>query len=430
MALRLLALLLLPLLLIAQEDEPLTIEMALYFAPAPSADPLPVLRTLAGQDATAFAVVEELAGAALTPPMVHPHWVALAEYAPPDERAWRYRTRGLEAALRPTVAAAERVLVLEFLVDRREALAANARICRLLAALADATGGLPWDEESRQLYSAAAWRAARVDSWHDGLPDLREHIVMDAYRDGDLIRVVTLGMRKFALPDLVVHGVTSHALRTINHTVNGCAQRLAEGGRIVDGGLDLVLAQVRHPAVRTALQENPGPGATGDVVVRLAPAERQEGDAGNALLDLDFAVEGGTAQERQQAAMKRLFGASDSIVRAKADDAALLAASAQARQRLFAMRAHFAEAFAPGEHLVVKGPFRAEDGRVEWMWVEVTTWKDGVFAGVLVNEPSFVQGLRPGSAVTVPEGDIFDYIWVKPDGTREGNETARLLGGD
>jgi hypothetical protein len=39
----------------------------------------------------------------------------------------------------------------------------------------------------------------------------------------------------------------------------------------------------------------------------------------------------------------------------------------------------------------------------------------------------WVKGLKPGSPVTVNESDVFDYIWIKPDGSREGNETGKIL---
>lgn len=405
----------------------LSIQMALYFAPEPTTDPIEKLVHLCSQPEHAFTVVRDPEKEELVLPLVGPEWIRLDKYAPPDEKSWEYRTKGLPKEQRPAVAAAKQVLVLNFLVNKGDARAANERICRLVSALADASGGLPWDEESRRLFSAAAWRASRVDSWKDGIPDIREHMVMDAYRDGEFIRVVTMGMRKFALPDLVAEGVIAHSSRNIGHTINACAQILMEGGTISEEQLRIDFKAVKHAAVRSMLQEKPGPGATGIAVATLKSVKPQQGDANNALLELDFPVPGTTLQERQQTAMKSLFGATDSLIKARDNDAELNAASAKAKLQLPKLRKHFAEGLEPNEHLTVKVPFASDDGRTEWMWIEVTGWTGTTIKGTLVNEPFWVKGLKPGSPVTAKESEVFDYIWVKPDGSKEGNETGKIL---
>lgn len=405
----------------------LSIQMALYFAPEPSADPVEKLGQLCSGPETTFNVVLDPEKEKVVLPLVGPEWIPIDKYAAPDDKAWEYRTKGLSKEQRPAVAAAKQVLILNFLVGKGDERAANERICKLVSALADATGGLPWDEESRRLYSAAAWRTSRVDSWKNGIPDMREHIVMDAYRDDEFIRVVTMGMRKFDLPDLVAEGVIAHSSRNIGHTINACAQILVEGGTISDNRMQIDFKAIKHEAVRTVMQEKPGPGATGMAMVAVKPVKPQQGDANNRLLELDFPVPGATRQERQQTAMKSLFGATDSLVKARDNNAELNAASAKAKLQLPMLRKHFAKGLAPNEHLTVKAPFASDDGRTEWMWVEVTGWTGTTIKGTLVNEPFWVKGLKPGSPVTVKEADVFDYIWVKPDGSTEGNETGKIL---
>jgi uncharacterized protein YegJ (DUF2314 family) len=43
---------------------------------------------------------------------------------------------------------------------------------------------------------------------------------------------------------------------------------------------------------------------------------------------------------------------------------------------------------------------------------------------VLVNQPDDVPGLKKGDIVQVSTEEVFDYIWKKADGSREGNLTA------
>ena len=307
--------------------------MALFFAPKPAVEPVGKLRELCRQTKMGFRVVtEDEKGTVDLLPTVTATWVPLEQYAPPDKQAWPYRTRDISLEeVQPKVASSGRALVLNFVVQSHDAVEANRRIGLLVSVLADGTKGLPWDEESRQLFSADAWRKSRVESWHGDTPDMREHVVMDAYRDGEFLRIVTLGMRKFALPDLVASGAIAHTSRNIGNTMNACSQVLVEGGVIKSNRLSLNFDNIKHPAVKTAMKAKPGPGATGTAVVSLTPIKREEGDAVNDLLDLDFTISGKTKQERQQAAMVTLFGATDSITKVVAGDPELNAASARAR---------------------------------------------------------------------------------------------------
>ena len=77
-------------------------------------------------------------------------------------------------------------------------------------------------------------------------------------------------------------------------------------------------------------------------------------------------------------------------------------------------------------HLMVKAPFRTDDGGNEWMWLDVVRWKGKTIEGILQNDPAAVSGLAAGARVTVDEDSVFDYIVRRADGTTEGNTTAEL----
>jgi uncharacterized protein YegJ (DUF2314 family) len=79
------------------------------------------------------------------------------------------------------------------------------------------------------------------------------------------------------------------------------------------------------------------------------------------------------------------------------------------------------------DHLVVKAPFETFEGGNEWMWVEVTGWTGTRVRGLLANDPYFVPGLRARAAVEIEEGEVFDYLLRRADGTVEGNTTQALL---
>ena len=126
----------------------LDFEFALYFTPAPKTDPEQALIGLLEKE---FA--EELAYLS-----VRFKWSDLADYAPPGPDSFRYVTVDLDPSQGAAMAKAERVFILHFEAEKTLLLRANRVANGLTHRLAELTDGLPWDEESRLLYSRAAWR--------------------------------------------------------------------------------------------------------------------------------------------------------------------------------------------------------------------------------------------------------------------------------
>jgi uncharacterized protein YegJ (DUF2314 family) len=359
--------------------------------------------------------------------MVQSKWSPLADYAPPSPESMRYFGMGVPPEEAAGLAKAERVFIIDVTTPRTGVLLANRAAAQLLADLAEATGGRIWDDETRLLYSVDRWKSDRIDTWQDGLPDMSKHVTMHAYQNPELIRIITLGMKKFGLPDLVLTDLPSRQTRPAGNFLNALMQRLVEGQQPDNSRLRLMLAEIRHRAVRTRSLENPGNGAKGSALVLLRKVSPQEGDPANLLWQADF-PEAKLKQttERTLWAMAELFGSTDSIVGAKSGDAELALARERARKAFFAQEAYFRHGLPLKEHLLVKAPF-SEGGQTEYMWVEVTTWHEKEVEGILTNDPYYVKRLHDGSRVTVALGDVYDYIFYKADGTEEGNETGKVL---
>jgi uncharacterized protein YegJ (DUF2314 family) len=349
-------------------------------------------------------------------------------YAPPDGESLRLFGRGLTGAQADALSRSREALRLRFRIPRRSILPGVRAACTLVSAVARRTGGLVWDEETREVFAPDAWDERRLDQWPEGtVPDVSDHVVIHSYRDADYLRAVTLGMGKFALPDLVVESFASSNNRGVGHLLNLTAQALAEGAAPTRGILRLRIADIRHAGVRTSQQAAVKPHAKGEVILRLREGRRDEGDPANRLLEIGFDESPGPdLRARQDRLLADLLGWEDAITHVRHDEA-LLAASDRARERLPAMKAVVAAGLQPGQLLLVKAPFRKPDGGNEWMWVEVVAWKGRRIRGVLTNEPFEVPGLRAGQEVVVDEGDVFDYLLRSPDGREEGNETSRLI---
>ncbi len=209
--------------------------------------------------------------------------------------------------------------------------------------------------------------------------------------------------------------------------INVVAQTLLERGRTESTGrLDVDLRTLRSRTVRESQLASLKKKAAARASLSVAVGKREEGDSDNRLMELTFEGRPGGTVERQEAILAEIFGAEDKVVHVEHDDR-LLAESAQARVRLLVLKPAWLKGHDPGEHLMVKAPFRTPTGGNEWMWVEVTRWEGTRILGLLANDPFEVPGLRAGATVEVQEASVFDYLHRRSDGTVEGNTTAQFL---
>ena len=191
--------------------------------------------------------------------------------------------------------------------------------------------------------------------------------------------------------------------------------------------LPLNANELKNSAVRAHLLEDIPDNAEGKIDLAFGAGDWEEGDPENILIELLFEnVEGETLSERQDMALSKLFGWVDPIVYVD-HDAAILAARDRARAKLGGLRDEFNAGLAPGEYLLLKGPFETPSGENEWMWIEVISWSKNEIVGLLQNQPYHIPDLRPGSEVKLDQADVFDYIRRLPDGSSEGNETGNIM---
>lgn len=403
-----------------------------YFAPQP----------LAPTEATARALIEELfpglpvvtdADKAPKPPFVaiESETAPLKNFPVPDAGYFKFSGRGLSAddiaAMQKTSVAFRLILI----TPTDGIWAQTRRFTELGLRFATKTGAFIWDSSTRECFSPAAWKERRLDTWTELVPKLPDQFTMHAYRveETNYVRIITLGLEKFALPDLVIQQVIASENRSAGNLINVTAQLLAENPMVENpASFRLSLPELKNEAVRTAQRVNLLKGATEKAQLALVVGRWEEGDPQNTLVELDFRHGNGrSGDERRQATLAQIWGSADSLVDVR-HDGAILAASQQAKAKLPALQRIFAKGLAPGERILLKAPFARDDAGKEWMWVEVLQWPDlGRITGILQNDPYYVKKLRAGSRVQIKPEEVFDYAYSKADGTTEGNETGRLM---
>lgn len=354
---------------------------------------------------------------------------AAKEYAPPDETLLRYFGHGLSREQAAAIQKAKGAFVLEVQFPAGR-MSQGLKAASVLIERAAIDGkGFIWDEETRELFTPKAWRERRIDTWAGDIPDATSQTVIHAYKGDAQVRAITLGMRKFGLPDVVINDFSWSSVKPMGNLLNGVIQALAEGAQPGKAGeLAVDVRKLHHPEVKKTLLAELVKGATAVAKVKLVRAEPEEGDPRNRLLAIDFdAYPGPDRYAKQDAMLAALFGKGDDKVTRITHTDRLKAASRLARTHLPELRTAFNRGLPPGEYIQLKAPFKTPEGGNEWMWVEVTSWQGRAIKGLLKNEPYEIPTLQAGQMVTVNEDEVFDYLRTEANGKQTGNETSKII---
>ncbi len=415
--------------------------VVLYFTPEPLTAPGPLMESLAPTS---------LPGAYLWRSSVQPpkdNWpeppfLAYAEESAPlkvlpvpDEGHLTKHGHGLTAESRAAIQHTSRACRLVLFPEADSAREGSRQFSQLVHAMSERTGAVIFDSITYECFSPETWKTRRVDAWtEDGVPDVSRFLFIDTYLPqprSSIGRALTFGMRRFALPDLSVSAVPQRHDSTVKLVLQLVAQSLVERPEIPSlEEVTFSIAELRSPSARQALQMQLGSGGTGSIRLRLLDVQTQTGDPNNAMIELDFAWGAGrTDIERQEDLLVRFMGTSASSYIDVEPTPEIEAASRKAREQWLKWGPGFRKYFPAGSSFLAKGPFQHDDNSdVEWMWIEVNQWNDASeLEGILANDPVHIRRFRAGAQVGFPANQIYDYQVLKPDGTREGNETGRLM---
>jgi hypothetical protein len=404
-------------------------QFAVYYPSAPATEPLAALRSLT-RALPQLTMIDGALPEAPTGMLISARMIdnVRKHYTPPDAAALKYYGRGLSAAQITALQGARQALVIDFGHPKQYTMDALRNATTLAAQVAAKTGGLLWDEETREVFTPEKWRQMRLSAWTGGVPDISSQISVHAYRDSELVRGVSLGMVKFGLPDIAADQYPWSSNKSMGTLINLLGQALAEGAAVGrDGRIDVDIRKIAHPQVRERQLEGLMENAQRIGKLILLKAAREEGDPDNRIAAISFArYPGPDNTARQQAMLSAMFGSTDGVKYIKHNDA-LTTASVLARKKLTGMEAEFKRGLRPGEYIQAKAPFPTPAGGNEWMWVEIKKWEGDTIDGLLRNDPYDIPDMRAGQSVRIKLSEVFDYIRVRPDGSSEGNTTGAII---
>ena len=252
--------------------------------------------------------------------------------------------------------------------------------------------------------------------------DIRKLIAVHAVGGtGEVPFLDTAGLRRYGYPELYVAQVGEAQVDGALTLVNAVAQTLLEGGDVGPRGTITVEPK------KFGWNFDEFSGGTGKATLAtrwaLEPDDDNEENAVVELIPLAGATPEGWAK-----AVNECFGSKpEQIVRLEADDPELLDAANKTRAAIVKLRPHLEDGVPYNERLIVKAKFSNDEGRVEWMWVDVVSIKGDVLSGTLQNTPDFITSVRLGQKVTVRLVDIGDYLYQLADGTSEGGYTEAIM---
>lgn len=376
-----------------------------------------------------FALVESLPKNATKPVFSYSVINDVAKnYPVPDLDYLAYFGRGLDKQQADKIQQSNLAVIIDVAYPQQNMLNGLKSSSVSVFEFASNTHGLIWDSETRELFTPAAWKERRIDSWQDSWVHVQRHTVIHAYQSDKGVRAITLGMAKFGLPDIVVNDFVWSQNRSMGNLITLVAQSLVEGVPLSqDGYLELNISRLTDSEYKQELLATLIDNADPKVNIQVGEANWEEGDPDNYLIELLFNHADGTSvSEKQAALLSSLFGSEDIISHVKHNQE-IEAASQRAKKQLNSLREAFNAGLKPGEFIQVKAPFAQPDGGNEWMWVEVLSWQGNEIKGLLKNEPYNIPDLKGGSEVVVNQQEIFDFIRLYPDGTSQGNETGALI---
>jgi hypothetical protein len=99
----------------------------------------------------------------------------------------------------------------------------------------------------------------------------------------------------------------------------------------------------------------------------------------------------------------------------------------QARKTYPSARAKFLKGLPPGEHFFVTTRLRDSEGRLEQVFIAVSSVEAGIVKGIIFSPIQVVSGYAYKQPYSFPEEELVDWLITKPDGSEEGNLVGKFL---
>ena len=279
--------------------EPIVQAFAVYAPPGFEGDLAEIARDVRAERFDHLGLIQDPEKGDYTLPGVNIVVPPVGQFAPIDAESLKYFGRGLSAEELEAAPRSQSVVTLTFVSERADSIQTHADALRMTLAVARSIDGFCWDDDTRELFGLEAWKE-RADTSVDDPRKLPSHITIHIYPEGESMRLITLGMAKFGLPDIVVEEMPETTIDAMSSLVHLAASTIMAAPALMEAG--------RLPVDVATVGATPAPGARGKTVLELVVAQPQPGDPENVLVELAFPEQ--NRQAAQAAVLDAVFGAS------------------------------------------------------------------------------------------------------------------------
>jgi len=246
--------------------------------------------------------------------------------------------------------------------------------------------------------------------------------------------IVTAGMARFGLPELVMEDVPLSIDEQCAKVVLGVGQMVMTMG--LQYGRDSLSPQfsLQFPMELSLTTEYmqtangdpigaPSAGAGSNAPVRVEFS--QQSPSRPAMLKV-VPAEGWPSSKAAWAngLVSTFFAPLPSTAEPRVHDDKMEAAHRRAVDELADAKRRYLAGETLPDMFIVKYPFPLGDGHHEYMWISVRGWTGDRITGVLGNQPAHRTDLSMGDTVTIDAADVFDWMIVGPDGVLGGYTDA------
>ena len=275
-------------------------EFAVFHQDKAKLDPLVALQKAA--KGTRVKVFKGSAPASAIAPYLELRDLACADYAVIAGKTLE-NGRGLTPAVKAALPRAKRVTVIDASLPVG---AANVlEVMKVMHVYAQLTGGVMWDEETQEYFSADAWKTRRLETWEKGIPHASFNITV--FTDAADKALRTAGLKHFGLPELKIVNVPAAVEDSALALLQAAAQIAVEDAAGPAPGIyGVSLASMKHAGHKKGLNEMMFPNATRSVDLLLANSP----NAKVPTLAVGFPGKG-SPTERLEAGLTEFFGAED-----------------------------------------------------------------------------------------------------------------------
>lgn len=150
-------------------------------------------------------------------------------------------------------------------------------VAKVLAAFAASTGGILWDEETREYFTVDSWRAVRIASWEKGVPQAMSHFTVPVSSGEESASLRTAGLRHFGFAELELREVPLDEVDRAIGLLNATAQTFIEGDLdAAPGPLTVDLSAIRHVGQWKNLEGLSTKSAAKKVDLQLVPGDSEK----------------------------------------------------------------------------------------------------------------------------------------------------------